>query len=38
MQATLEAERVLSLLGMARRAREWLIGQDRVLGAIRDGR
>jgi ribosomal protein L7Ae-like RNA K-turn-binding protein len=38
MQMTLEAERALSLLGMARRARELLVGQDRVLGAIKDGR
>jgi ribosomal protein L7Ae-like RNA K-turn-binding protein len=38
MTETREAiERALSLLGMARRARELLIGQDRVLEAMKNG-
>jgi ribosomal protein L7Ae-like RNA K-turn-binding protein len=31
-------ERALSLLGMARRAQDLIIGQDRVLKAIKEGR
>jgi ribosomal protein L7Ae-like RNA K-turn-binding protein len=38
MAASPETERALSLLGMARRARELLIGQDMVLAAARSGR
>ncbi|MDR0764981.1 MAG: hypothetical protein LBE65_05250 [Synergistaceae bacterium] len=32
------ARSILSLLGLARRARELVIGQDRVFGALRAGR
>ena len=32
-----DAEQALSLLGMARRARVLMVGQDRVFAAIKDG-
>jgi ribosomal protein L7Ae-like RNA K-turn-binding protein len=38
MNAAGHADRAMSLLGMACRARELIIGQDRVLAAIKDGR
>ena len=37
MQPGSEAERALSLLGMARRARALMVGQDSVFAAMRDG-
>ena len=37
MQPSIEAEQALSLLGMARKARALIVGQDEVFAAMRGG-